>query len=157
MSPRSCSASRPPISLRRPRRSLFWRWWLRAPGSCRRGAPAPSIRFRHYDMNKRRDAMKWVLVVALLLAVPALADWRWEGREDVRAAMAEARRARAEARRELAEARRDMRREMGPAHREGHHEFRHAQVDWAREMRQAGEELRQEMRQVREDLRQAFR
>src|ERR1035441_648729 len=42
--------------------------------------------------------MKWVLVVALLLAVPALADWRWEGREDVRAAMAEARRARAEAR-----------------------------------------------------------
>src|ERR1035441_7132603 len=45
--------------------------------------------------------MKWVLVVALLLAVPALADWRWEGREDVRAAMAEARRARAEARREV--------------------------------------------------------
>ena len=51
--------------------------------------------------------MKYV-AIALLAVIPALADWRWEGREEAREAVAEARRARLEARREVAEARRDI-------------------------------------------------
>ena len=43
--------------------------------------------------------------IALLLAIPALADWRWEGRDEAREAVAEARRARMEARREVMQAR----------------------------------------------------
>ena len=61
--------------------------------------------------------MKYLVVIALLVAMPLLADWRWEGRDQARQAVAEARRARAEAMREMAEARREMHREMESAHR----------------------------------------
>src|ERR1039457_2158246 len=123
MFPRSCSASRPPISVRRPRRSSFWAWWRQAPASSRPPAPAPSTRFRHYDTN-RRDAMKYLVVIALLVAMPLLADWRWEGRAQARQAVAEARRARAEAMRDVAHAGQEVRREMYSAHRQCHTEFR---------------------------------
>jgi Flp pilus assembly protein TadB len=55
--------------------------------------------------------MKYLVALALLAVMPALADWRWEGRQQARQAMAEARRARDEARREVAEARREVRRD----------------------------------------------
>ena len=41
--------------------------------------------------------MKYVLVIALLAVVPAIADWQREGREQTRQAMDEARRARDDA------------------------------------------------------------
>ena len=34
--------------------------------------------------------MKYIVVIALLAVMPALADWRWEGREQARQAVAEA-------------------------------------------------------------------
>src|SRR5260370_8393434 len=71
--------------------------------------------------------MKYV-AIALLLVIPALADWRWEGREEARQAMAEARRARSEARREVAQAKRDIRREMESASREWREEARRARI-----------------------------
>src|ERR1039457_1873021 len=148
MFPRSCSASRPPISVRGPRRSSFWPWWRQAPASSRPAAPAPSTRFRHYDTN-RRDAMKYLVVIALLVAMPLLADWRWEGRAQARQAVPEARRARAETMREVAHARQEVRREMYSAHRQWHTEFRQAQAEFAHDMRQFREEMRQASRSWR--------
>ena len=86
--------------------------------------------------------MKYIVVIALLAVMPALADWRWEGREQARQAVAEARRARAEAMREVAQARREVRREMDSAHREWRTELRQAQAEVAREMRQFRDEMR---------------
>src|ERR1017187_10266922 len=145
MFPRSCSASRPPISVRRRRRLSFWHWGRRAPASSRPAAPGPSTRFRHYDTN-RRDAMKYLVVIALLVAMPLLADWRWEARAQARQAVAEARRARAEAMREVAHARQEVRREMYSAHRQWHTEFGQAQAEVAREMRQVRDEMRRSFR-----------
>jgi F0F1-type ATP synthase membrane subunit b/b' len=79
--------------------------------------------------------MKYIAVIALLAVMPVLADWRWEGREQARQAVAEARRARAQAMREVAQARREIRREMDSAHRE-----------WCIEFRQVREEMRRSWR-----------
>jgi hypothetical protein len=62
------------------------------------------------------------LAIGLLLCLPALADWQWEGRDEVRRAMTEARRARIETMREVAQARSDARREFYQARSEARRE-----------------------------------
>ena len=118
--------------------------------------------------------MKYVLI-GLLLAIPALAAWDWEGRYQWNSAVAEARReaarARAEVRREVAEARReayrataDARREASRAAMEARREASRARLDAQRETREARrdwersrDDWRRSMQQWREEFRELVR
>ncbi len=119
-----------------------------------RGFPAGAA--REYDRPdsgiairiKGEASMKYILV-GLLLAIPALAEWQWEGREEARRAMAEARRSRMEAMREVSRARSDARRELYQAQRDVRRSMYEARREAERETRQAREEMRRAAREWR--------
>src|ERR1051326_9335130 len=90
--------------------------------------------------------MKYIVAgLLLVLALPALAEWNWEGRDEWRRSVAaEARRHHAEVMREAARVRADARREAAEARRDWERQSRRLRDDWSRESRRRQEEWRSE-------------